>query len=639
MPIQGRAGRDVKVDVLSIDGLTVDFKTAEGRVRAVDNISFTVPQNKTVALVGESGSGKTVISQTVMGLLPASAEIVSGKALLTDPTGGVPPVDIASLDCAGPQMRDIRGNRIAIIFQEPMTSLSPLHTIGDQIGEAALLHRNVDAQQARELTRDMLRLVQFPEPDRALDSYPFELSGGLRQRAMIAMAMICRPALLIADEPTTALDVTIQAEILKLIKDVQAELQMSVLMITHDFGVVANMADEVVVIYHGRIMEKGTAEQLFSDPRHDYLKALLNAVPSFHMEKNERLVPIRPIEVKADDLKKSRVECKVEPGAPLVEMRDVTKRFTLRKGGLFGSRPKSMTALDCINLTIRRGECLGLVGESGSGKTTAAKAILRAIDIDGGEILYNRGEGLKDVAHLSGPALMDYRRRVQFIFQDPFSSLNPRMTVNDILSEPLQIHGVGTPEEQAERVRSLMNLVGLDPRFLRRYPHSFSGGQRQRIGIARALALNPEFILCDEPTSALDVSVQAQILNLLQDLKRDLNLTYLFVSHNLAVVDYIADRIAVMCRGRIVEIGATREVVSNPLHPYTKALLSAVPEPDLSAPLDFAALGDNRASEPAAWPEPFRLTDGMVPVLVEMEQEHFVCAPGMETGAIRGTAA
>lgn len=628
------------MNVLSIEGLTVDFNTAEGRIRAVDDVSFVVPENRTVALVGESGSGKTVISQTIMGLLPTAASISSGKVILADPTGSEPPVDIATLERKGPQMRHLRGNRVAIIFQEPMTSLSPLHTIGDQIGEAALLHRNVSGAEARELTKEMLRLVQFPDPERALDTYPFELSGGLRQRAMISMAMICRPALLIADEPTTALDVTIQAEILKLIREVQSELRMSVLMITHDFGVVANMADEIAVIYHGKIMEKGTAQQLFTDPKHDYLKALLNAVPSFHMDKDERLVPIRPIELKSEDLTKNRPHCNVEPGETLVEMRDVTKKFTLRKGSFFGGSPKTMTALDCINLTIKRGECLGLVGESGSGKTTAAKVILRALSIEGGDVRYNRGEGLENVAEMSGERLMDYRRRVQLIFQDPFSSLNPRMTINDILTEPFEVHKIGTPAERAERARSLMSLVGLDPRFLRRYPHSFSGGQRQRIGIARALALNPEFILCDEPTSALDVSVQAQILNLLQDLKRDLNLTYLFVSHNLAVVDYVADRVAVMCRGRLVEVGETRNVISNPLHPYTKALLSAVPEPDLSAPLDFATLDANRASEPETWPEPFRLVDGVLPSLVELEPDHFVCAPGLKnSGALEGTAA
>nr|WP_286189772.1 ABC transporter ATP-binding protein [Labrenzia sp. R4_2] len=628
------------VNVLSIEGLTVEFNTAEGRTKAVNDVSFVVPENKTVALVGESGSGKTVISQTIMGLLPSIASVTSGKVILSDPTGAEPPVDIASLDRKGPQMRHLRGNRVAIIFQEPMTSLSPLHTIGDQIGEAAKLHRDVSAPEARELTQEMLRLVQFPDPARALDTYPFELSGGLRQRAMISMAMICNPALLIADEPTTALDVTIQAEILKLIKDVQSELRMSVLMITHDFGVVANMADEIAVIYHGRIMEKGTAEQLFGNPQHDYLKALLNAVPGFHMDKSERLVPIRPIEVKSEDLTRNRPKCDVLPGETLMEMRGVTKEFTLRKGSLFSGKPKTLKALDNINLTIKRGECLGLVGESGSGKTTAAKAILRALHLERGEVVYNRGKGLENIADLTGDDLMDYRRRVQLIFQDPFSSLNPRMTINDILAEPFEVHGIGTAEERSERVRSLISLVGLDPRFLRRYPHSFSGGQRQRIGIARALALNPEFILCDEPTSALDVSVQAQILNLLQDLKRDLNLTYLFVSHNLAVVDYIADRIAVMCRGRLVELGETREVVSNPLHPYTKALLSAVPEPDLSTPLDFSALDANRASEPHLWPEPFRVTNEDVPSLFEMEPEHFVCAPGLKNaGALEGTAA
>ncbi|MFD1694809.1 ABC transporter ATP-binding protein [Roseibium aestuarii] len=617
------------MNVLSIENLTVEFRTAEGPVRAVKDVSFAVPQRKTVALVGESGSGKTVISQTIMGLLPTNAAVTGGRVLLCDPRDGSAPIDIAALDRKGPQMRHLRGNRVAIIFQEPMTSLSPLHTIGDQIGEAAQLHRNVGAAEARELTVEMLRLVQFPDPASAVDAYPFELSGGLRQRAMIAMAMICKPALLIADEPTTALDVTIQAEILKLIKDVQSELEMSVLMITHDFGVVANMADDVVVIYHGEIMEQGTAPQLFGNPQHPYLKALLNAVPGFHMDKDERLQPIRPIILPAEALTGNRVDCTVKPGQPLVKVTGARKEFSLRKGGLFSSHSRSILALDDINLTIRRGECLGLVGESGSGKTTVARAILRAIELDSGTVAYDRGEGLQDICSLDKPALMDFRRRVQLIFQDPFSSLNPRMTVNDILTEPLQIHRIGTPEEQAERARTLMRLVGLDPRFLRRYPHSFSGGQRQRIGIARALALNPEFLLCDEPTSALDVSVQAQILNLLQDLKRDLNLTYLFVSHNLAVVDYIADRIAVMCRGRVVEVGETRQVVANPLHPYTKALLSAVPEPDLNAPLDFEALNRSRASDPTAWPEPYRLCPQDRPLLVEMEPDHFVCAPAL----------
>ncbi len=614
------------MNVLSLDGLTVEFSTGEGIFRPVDHVSFDIPVNRTVALVGESGSGKTVISQAIMGLLPKSASIVSGKILLTDPLLDGKTTDISNLKPHGKRMRALRGDRMALVFQEPMTSLSPLHKIGDQIGEAARLHRNVSASEARELTREMLRLVQFPDPDQALSTYPFELSGGLRQRAMIAMAMICRPALLIADEPTTALDVTIQAEILKLIKDVQSELNMSVLLITHDFGVVANMADDVVVIYRGKIMEKGSAHQLFSNPRHDYLKALLQAVPHFGMDRDERLCPIRPVEVKLGD-NAPRVCRKEDAGKELVRLENVSKSFALRKGGILRPQALTLNALDQISLTIRRGECLGLVGESGSGKSTAARAILRAMPINSGKILYDFGKGLKDISSLASEELLAYRRRVQLIFQDPFSSLNPRMTVNELLSEPLEIHKVGTKAERFERVRDLMQLVGLDPRYLRRYPHSFSGGQRQRIGIARALALNPELILCDEPTSALDVSVQAQILNLLNDLKKELGLTYLFVSHNLAVVDYISDRVAVMCRGRVVEMGPTRSVISDPQHPYTQALMTAVPRADLDKPLDFAALDRSRASDPAEWPAPYRLVPGLVPHLVEVQAEHFVCIP------------
>ncbi len=612
-----------------MEDLTVEFDGSEGLVRAVDRVSFRVPQSRTVAVVGESGSGKTVISQAVMGLLPDSARIASGRILFNDPGSGGQ-IDIAALDRDGPKMRALRGNRIAIIFQEPMTSLSPLHTIGDQISEAARLHSKLSRGDARSVTRDMLGLVHFPDPERALNTYPFELSGGLRQRAMIAMAMVCRPALLIADEPTTALDVTIQAEILKLMRDVQQELDMSMLMITHDFGVVANMADDVVVVYHGQIMEAGASNELFADPQHDYLKALLNAVPRFDMADDERLVPIRPIEVKANQFAKPDID-HAKPGETVVDVREVTKKFVLRKGGFLSGKARTLRALDAISFTVKSGECLGLVGESGSGKTTVSRAVLRGIDVDDGQIRVDTGRGLQDVASLAGDELMAYRRRVQMIFQDPFSSLNPRMTVNDILLEPFLIHGLGTEEERAERVRDLIQLVGLDVRFLRRYPHSFSGGQRQRIGIARALALQPEIILCDEPVSALDVSVQAQILNLLKDLKANLGLTYIFVSHNLAVVDYIADRIAVMCKGRLVEIGEKNAIVQKPIHPYTQALLAAVPEPSLDNLLDFEKLSAGRASQPETWPEPFRLDNDIRPKMVEMRPGHFVCAPGAES--------
>jgi len=623
------------VDIVSIRDLTVEFGSNEGAVRAVDGVSFSIPRNRTVALVGESGSGKSVISQAIMGLLPDIARIESGQILFDDPANSDPPVDIAALDRGGSAMRAIRGNRIAIIFQEPMTSLSPLHTVGEQIGEAVRLHRGVSPKDARTITREMLRLVHFPDPDRALDTYPFELSGGLRQRAVIAMALVCRPALLIADEPTTALDVTIQAEILKLIKDIQTELDMSVLMITHDFGVVANMADEIVVIYHGQIMESGSAEQLFNAPQHDYLKALLRAVPRFDMKADERLVPIRPIEAKPGGFLTKDTGERGAAGEPILELKDVTKLYHLRHGSFFAGAPRSVKAMDAVSFSVRRGECLGLVGESGSGKTTTAKAILRGIDIDDGSIRFDLGKGLEDVSALQGERLMEFRRRVQLIFQDPFSSLNPRMTVNALIREPLAIHNIGSHQERSERVRELMNLVGLDPRFLRRYPHSFSGGQRQRIGIARALALRPDFILCDEPVSALDVSVQAQILNLLKDLKRDLGLTYLFVSHNLAVVDYIADRIAVMCKGRLVELADKTNLIKDPQHPYTQALLDAVPDPSLDNLLDFETLSATKASDPAAWPAPYCLSPDTAPDLIEVKPGHFVCAPGLEAGAVK----
>ncbi|UOM34264.1 ABC transporter ATP-binding protein [Acuticoccus sp. I52.16.1] len=608
--------------VLDVRDLVVEYH-ADGVVRAVDGVSFSIGEGKTLAVVGESGSGKSTISQAVMGLLPPAAKVSGGSILFHDTReADGKPIDLATLPRNGAAMRDIRGNRIAMIFQEPMTSLSPLHTIGDQIGEAGRLHRGMDAGAAREATKDMLRLVRFPDPDRAVDAYPFELSGGLRQRAMIAMAMMCRPALLIADEPTTALDVTIQAEILKLLRDVQGELGMSILLITHDFGVVANMADDIVVVYHGRVVERGSAREIFTQPEHPYLKALLHAVPTFAM--TERLSPIRPIEPKLDAFGE---KCGGVPGTPLIEVDNVVKSFRLKKGGLFAPA-RTLRAIDQVSFTINTGECLGLVGESGSGKTTMAMAIMRAFAPTSGHVRVQTGDAWRDLASLKGADLAAYRKRVQLVFQDPFSSLNPRMSVNEIIREPMVIHDVGTKEERSAKVRELMGLVGLDPKMLRRYPHSLSGGQRQRVGIARALALRPDLLVCDEPVSALDVSVQAQVLNLLTDLRRELNLTYLFVSHNLAVVDYLATRIAVMCHGRLVELGATRDVIDNPLHPYTQALLTAVPDANLDRPLDFARLSAERASNPAAWPEPFRLEPGAVPVMIERAPGHFVCAPG-----------
>jgi peptide/nickel transport system ATP-binding protein len=608
--------------LLEVENLCIDFRMAGGTVRAVDGLSFRVPPGKTVALVGESGSGKSVTAQAIMGILPKVASISGGAIRFYDPEANGKVIDIAQLAPNGSELRNLRGGRIAIIFQEPMTSLSPVHTIGNQIGEALELHRKVSKSVARAQTIKMLSLVGFPTPEQAVDSYPFELSGGLRQRAMIAMALVCRPALLIADEPTTALDVTIQAQILKLLRDLQQHFHMAVLMITHDLGVVANVADEVVVLYHGKLMEAGPVEEIFRNPSHPYLKALLHAVPRFHMEPGERLVPLREVEASSGTLLTAR---KPLPGPePILSVRNLSKSYGQRKSGWFGkSGSERVVAVRDLSFSIAPGECLGLVGESGCGKSTTSKMIMRAVTPDTGEIKLRTENGTIDVLAAGNDEMLKMRRQLQYIFQDPFSALNPRMTVFDIVSEPLVIHKIGTPAERRAYVMELMQRVGLDPRFLNRYPHSFSGGQRQRIGIARALALRPQVLICDEPVSALDVSVQAQILNLLKDLQRELGLTYLFISHNLAVVDYMADRIAVMCAGRLVELASREALFRNPMHPYTQALLTAVPEPSLDHPLDFARVMDERASIPAVWPAPFTDADGTAN-LEEVEPNHFV---------------
>jgi peptide/nickel transport system ATP-binding protein len=625
-------------DLLSIRDLHVRFAAPGGPVRAVTGVSFRVRPRSVVALVGESGSGKSVVSQAVMRILPRNGQITRGEILFADPRRNNAVVDLARLP--GEAMRAIRGGRISIIFQEPMTSLSPLHTIGDQVGEALRLHRSVGAREAAELTREILHHVGFPDVQRAPNFYPFELSGGLRQRAMIAMALVCRPALLIADEPTTALDVTIQAQILKLLIELQHEFGMAVLLITHDLGVVANIAEEIVVMYRGEIMESGTLDDIFRRPQHRYLQALLRAVPRFDMKPGERLVPIREISSgAAPHLMAERLPWPDQATAPLLECVGIAKAYAGRRGGWFarGKAAVRVVAVDGVSLRIDRGECLGLVGESGCGKTTLSKVLLRAVAPDAGSVAFNERGRLIDVLALSGEDLKRFRRQVQFIFQDPFGSLNPRMTVFDIIEEPLVIHRVGDARLRREMVQELIGLVGLDPRHLRRYPHSFSGGQRQRIGIARALALRPDLVICDEPTSALDVSIQAQILNLLLDLKQKLGLTYLFISHNLAVVDYIADRIAVMCAGRIVEIADRATLFRNPVHPYTQALLAAVPTPDPSHRLDIHRLMEDRASNPADWPEPFRRHRDASPQLIEVAPGHFVEARNVPVGQMART--
>ncbi|HJU23779.1 MAG TPA: ABC transporter ATP-binding protein [Casimicrobiaceae bacterium] len=592
---------------------------------ALNRVSFRVPQGATVALVGESGSGKSITAQAIMRILPRSASITSGRVVFTPPDGRERPVDLVRLAPDGRRVRRIRGRHISMIFQEPMVSLSPLHTIGDQVSEALFLHHRIGHRAGMARTEDMLRRVGFPDPKRALRTYPFQLSGGLRQRAMIAMALVCRPSLLIADEPTTALDVTIQAQILALVRELQAELGMAVLIITHDLGVVANVAEHVVVLYQGRVMEQGPVDAIFTHPGHPYLRALLRAVPHFDMKPGERLVSVRSVDSQSGPMVQMREPWPPDAGDAHLIVEGIVKTFAQRSSGFLVRRAGPVfRAVDDVSLAIRRGQCFGLVGESGCGKTTLSKVIMRAMDADAGSVRYNDRGRIIDVGKASGETLMHFRRRVQYIFQDPFGSLSPRMTVFDILREPLIIHQIGDADYRAEMAKELMRLVGLDPRYLSRYPHSFSGGQRQRIGIARALALAPDLILCDEPVSALDVSIQAQILNLLKDLQKELGLTYLFISHNLAVVDYVADDIAVMCRGRIVEIAPREALFRNPIHPYTLGLLAAVPYPDLDRKLDLVAVQAGAARSPREWPAPFAWTDTSAGELVDVGDGHRV---------------
>ena len=586
--MQAAPRRATAGDLLRIEDLDVAFPLLKGEFRAVRGASLRVLPGRVTALVGESGSGKTVTGQTVLGLQSPQAR-VQGRILFDEGAGGV--TDLLTLPRDGRRIRAIRTGRIGMIFQEPMTSFSPLHTIGNQVSEALLLHRPVSPREARAATEEMLGRVGFAHPARAFDMYPFELSGGMRQRAMIAMAVICRPALLIADEPTTALDVTIQAQILGLIRDLQQEMGLAVLLITHDLGVVANLADEVVVMHRGQVMEAGPTAEIFARPRHPYLQGLMQAIPGFDGGA-ARLKPLREIPASGidalarhfaaarqgeDPADRRREEAApaaaegmapVEPG-PLIRLRGVTKSFLPRSQSwsLFARRESPLIAVDDVSFDIRRGECLGLVGESGSGKTTLGKMLVRAIRPDRGEISYDAGGREIDISRAEGADLDLLRMRLQMIFQDPVSSLSPRLTVGNILAEPLEIHRRGNPEERRALVAALLSAIGLGEGAAGRFPHSFSGGQRQRIGIARALALAPDVIVCDEPVSALDVSVQAQILNLLKDLQARLHLTYLFVSHNLAVVNYMADRVAVMWRGRLVELEPCAASMQAPEHP------------------------------------------------------------------------
>lgn len=584
--------------LLTVQDLSVAFGSERSPITVVENVSFSVRRGETLALVGESGSGKTLTGKSLLGILPKGARITGGSATLSD---GLGDVDLLSLPLK--ELQKIRGGRVSMIFQEPMSSLSSLHTIGNQVMEAVLLHNECSSGDAKKRCLDTFANVGFPDSERAFGAYPFELSGGLRQRAMIAMAMVCKPRLMIADEPTTALDVTTQATVLELIKQLQRDNGMSVIMVTHDLGVVANMADSVVVLRKGKVIESGPARPVLTTPGHGYTRKLINAAPEIPENLDARNDESDDFILRAWNLSKTY------PGKSLS----------------LGKMSDPVKAVQDVRIDIRRGETLAVVGESGSGKSTVAKLMLQAErPDDGAKVMFTGEDGKKiDVAALSGSELIKFRRKVQIVFQDPFASLSPRMNVRDILTEPLRVHGIGTGREQRDRAADLMERVGLSADHLQRFPHAFSGGQRQRISIARALALGPELIVCDEPTSALDVSVQAQVLELFKELRDEFNLSYLFISHDLAVVADLADRVAVMRRGRVVEEGPVKALFSNPVHPYTKALMAASPEPDMDKPLDLAAVALG-AGEPNTWVEPFGYQGDDAPGLVEVETGHFV---------------
>lgn len=619
--------------LLKVENLEVSFALQKGSVKAVNGVSFSINAGEVVAIVGESGSGKSVIAQSILRILPRNANIDAGSIHFNDPENDADAVNLTSLDSKDEYLYEMRGGRISMVFQEPMTALSPLHTIGNQVEEALVLHHAKTAKEARADTEEILRLVGFPNPSLGYEMYPFELSGGLRQRAVIAMALICNPAMVIADEPTTALDVTVQAQILGLMKELQKKFNTAILMITHDLGVVANMADKVVVIYHGEIMEAGDVEEIFRRPQHPYLKALMAAIPHFEMKEGERLISLRDDgeDKSTETIHKlaGKFRAKGLPAStgPHLRVENLSKEFTPNKGSWFGSgEDNKIVAVDNVSFEINQGECLGLVGESGSGKTTVAKLIMRALETTSGKITLNSSDGMRNVVDMRGDELMRFRRKVQMIFQDPYSSLNPRMTIQNILAEPFTIHGLDKGNGNQDDILDLLKLVGLEPHCLNRYPHSFSGGQRQRIGIARALALHPELMVCDEPVSALDVSVQAQILNLLNDLRKELGLTSLFISHNLAVVNYVADRIAVMCQGKLVEIATKEQLFANPSHPYTKSLLTAVPYPDLDRLLDFENIKYTSSMEADDWGDAFKPSQDAGMENIKIDEGHFVLA-------------
>jgi peptide/nickel transport system ATP-binding protein len=608
--------------VLSIQGLTTSFRVQGAWTPVVSNVSFDIGARETVAVVGESGSGKSVTALSIMRLVPEATGRIEGRILLEG-------TDLQTL--SEPQMRDIRGGEIGMIFQEPMTSLNPVLTVGAQVSEVLERHRDLDSTAARKETVRLFDLVRIPDAARRLDEFPHTFSGGMRQRVMIAMALACRPKLLIADEPTTALDVTIQAQILELIRELQREIGMSVMFITHDMGVVAEIADRVVVMLKGDKVEEATAREIFANPRHPYSRKLLGSVPQLgtlsDSDLPRRFPAFRDVEealaapTVAEEAALAEIivaEASDEPdqrGEPLLEVSNLSTRFTVT-GGFFGRSVGKVHAVEDVSFTLRAGETLALVGESGCGKSTTGRSILRLIEPAAGSIRFE-GEELMDA---SPSEMRAARRRMQMIFQDPFGSLNPRKTVGAAIREPITVHGLARGAAADERVEQLLMQVGLEPEHALRFPHEFSGGQRQRLCIARSLAVEPRLIVADESVSALDVSIKAQVVNLMLDLQRELGLAFLFISHDIAIVERVSHRIAVMLLGEIVEIGPRRAILGDPRHPYTQKLIDAAPIPDPARRRERAGLMTEEIKSPV------RPLDwvGESRKLIEVAPDHFV---------------
>jgi peptide/nickel transport system ATP-binding protein len=569
----------MSLPLLQIKNFNVDFVTDSGTTSAIKDISFEINHGETVAIVGESGSGKTVTSLSVLQLLPSPpAQYKSGEILFSE--NGISSINLLNL--SDKEIRKIRGNKISMIFQEPMTSLNPVKTCGAQVIEAMRIHQDISQKEAEEKTIQLFEQVKLPNASTMLHRYPHEISGGQKQRVMIAMAISCNPSLLIADEPTTALDVTVQKTILQLIKELQVKQQMSVIYITHDLGLVAEIADKVIVMYKGDVVECGSIKEIFLNPQHPYTKALLSCRPDAS-SKGKRLPVIS--DFLGEDLKPETEDrhqisnithqtSNIRNDFPLLKVENLKVYFPTKKN-FFGKILKEFKAVDDVSFTVDKGETLGLVGESGCGKTTLGRTLLRLINPTSGNIFFNG----KNIAGIADEEMRRMRKDIQIIFQDPYGSLNPRLTIGEAINEPMKIHSILPSQKQRkEKIIDLLEKVDLKPEYFNRYPHEFSGGQRQRICIARALSLNPDFIICDESVSALDVSVQAQVLNLLNDLKEELGFTCIFISHDLGVVHYISNRIMVMNKGKIEESGTADEIYFNPKKEYTQRLIASIPK-------------------------------------------------------------